>query len=178
MNAATTNDPKVIYWHRELPPLGAEPIAEHVLEANSRRIPGTIAHRDELWDLCHEQLMAEARRRLLQEMKRLDGDYVHVLTESITPRHDDVAGEAWLHGQFCTSCTGPDRRRLSSLCRDRMDDSGRLRIFRRGARNPAVRVAPVASPTPQLRPLYRVGSSEQWRLARFARIHPPLGLPK
>ena len=35
--------------------------------------------------------MAEATRRFLQEVKRLDGDDVHVLTESSTPKHDDVA---------------------------------------------------------------------------------------
>jgi hypothetical protein len=41
--------PKAIYWHRELPPADAEAIGEHTLDANSHRVPDTIAHRDELW---------------------------------------------------------------------------------------------------------------------------------
>jgi hypothetical protein len=97
---STADEPKTIYWHRDLPPIDAERLADHVLEANSARVPGTIAHRDELWDRCYEQLMAETKRRFGQEMKRLGGDCVHVLTESIVPRHDEIAGEAWLHGQF------------------------------------------------------------------------------
>ena len=40
---------KCIYWHRELPPLEAEMIGEHVLEAMSSRVPGSLAHRGELW---------------------------------------------------------------------------------------------------------------------------------
>jgi hypothetical protein len=84
------------------------------VEANSHRVPGTIAHRDELWDRCYEELMAEANRRFRQEAKRLDGHYVHVLTESITPKHDDVAGEAWLHGQF-TYVLYRDRPNMPSI---------------------------------------------------------------
>ncbi len=44
---------KVVYWHRDLPPLDAEVIGEHTLEAASSRVPGTLAHRDELWDRCY-----------------------------------------------------------------------------------------------------------------------------
>ena len=36
---------KVVYWHRELPPLDAEVIGEHTLEATSMHVPGTLAHR-------------------------------------------------------------------------------------------------------------------------------------
>jgi len=91
---------KVVYWHRELPPLHAEIVAEHTVEATSRRVPGTISHRDELWDRCYQELMANADARLIQEIARLGGHYAHVLDESIDVRHDDVAGEAWLHGCF------------------------------------------------------------------------------
>jgi hypothetical protein len=35
----------VVYWHRQLPPLRAEAIGEHTLEATSHRVPGTIAPR-------------------------------------------------------------------------------------------------------------------------------------
>jgi hypothetical protein len=93
-------DRNVIFWHRELPPFDAEAIGEHIVEATSDRVPGTLAHRDELWGRCYEDLMTHARRRLEQEVARLQGDYAHVLNESIDSRHDDIKGEAWLHGRF------------------------------------------------------------------------------
>ena len=43
------SDRKCIYWHRELPPFDAEMMGKHVLEATSRRVQGSLAHRDELW---------------------------------------------------------------------------------------------------------------------------------
>lgn len=89
-----------IFWHRELPPLHAEALGEHILEATSHHIEGTLAHRDEQWDECYKSLMAEARTRLEQEIGRLGGDYAHVLRESIDARHNDAIGEAWLHGRF------------------------------------------------------------------------------
>ena len=89
-----------IYWHRELPPLAASPVAEHVVEAVSCRVPGTIAHRDELWTRCYQDLMEHAVERLQQEVERLGGRYAHVLDESIHSRHDDATGESWLAGRF------------------------------------------------------------------------------
>ena len=68
---------QVIFWHRELPPLHAEPLGEHVIEATSMRVR-RLGHRDELWDRCYEDLMVRVRQRLKQEMVRLGGDYVHV----------------------------------------------------------------------------------------------------
>ena len=53
MGTHNTDDDKIVYWHRELPPLSAELMAEHTLEATSSRVPGTISHRDELWDRCY-----------------------------------------------------------------------------------------------------------------------------
>jgi hypothetical protein len=91
---------KVVYWHRELPPMEAEVMAEHTVEAISSRVAGTIAHRDELWDRCYTELMTNAEGRLVQEIARLGGDYAHVHDEVINPKHDDAAGEAWLHGRF------------------------------------------------------------------------------
>ena len=32
--------PKIVCWHRELPPLKAELVAEHTVEANSSRVGG------------------------------------------------------------------------------------------------------------------------------------------
>ena len=91
---------KNIYWHRELPPIDAEPAGEHILEATSKRVVGDLGHHGELWGLCYEDLMAHARERLSQELARLRGDYAHVLEESIDSRRDDATSEAWLHGQF------------------------------------------------------------------------------
>jgi hypothetical protein len=91
---------KIVYWHRELPPLDAELMAEHTIEATSGRVAGTISHRDELWDRCYTELMANIQTRLTQEIARLGGHYAHVHSESIDTRHDDAAGEAWLHGRF------------------------------------------------------------------------------
>jgi hypothetical protein len=100
MNVIAGKTPQVIYWHRELPPLAAEAIGEHTLEATSGRVPGTIAHRDELWERCQAEVIAHSPARLEQEIARLRGHYAHVLSESIDTRHDEATGEAWLHGRF------------------------------------------------------------------------------
>jgi hypothetical protein len=34
-----------VFWHRELAPIDAEVMAEHTVEANSNRVPGTLDHR-------------------------------------------------------------------------------------------------------------------------------------
>jgi hypothetical protein len=91
---------KLIYWHHELAPLDAEAMGEHSLEATSRRVPGTLAHRDELWNECYQDLMAQFRVRLKQEIIRLGGNYAHVLSESVDSKHDPVSGQAWLHGSL------------------------------------------------------------------------------
>ena len=91
---------KAIFWHKELPPLAAELMGEYVVEATSSRVPGTLAHRDELWDQCYEDLMDQVHKRLEQEILRLGGNYAHVLRESVDSRHDGVRGEAWLHGRL------------------------------------------------------------------------------
>ena len=91
---------KIVFWHRDLPPLAADLVGEHTVEASSHRVPGTLAHRDELWDECYRDLMVNAERRLVQEVARLHGDFAHVHDEAIETRHDDAAGEAWLHGRF------------------------------------------------------------------------------
>ena len=92
-------DTKVIYWHRDLPPLDAEPIAEHTVEANSLRVRGTLDHRNELWEQCFADLMTQLNARLRQEITRLAGEFAHVLDESIESRRVDVTGEVWLHGR-------------------------------------------------------------------------------
>ena len=100
MGTMTDGTPTIIFWHRELPPIDAEPMGEHTVEATSGRVPGNIAHRDELWTRCEDELMAQARHRLTEEIARLGGRFAHVREESIDTRRDDAAGEAWLHGRF------------------------------------------------------------------------------
>jgi hypothetical protein len=92
--------PRVIYWRRELPPLDAMAEGEHTLEANSPRVPGTIAHRDELWDECQTGLTADLDSRLRQEVARLGGRCAHVRDERIEVKHDPHTDEAWLHGRY------------------------------------------------------------------------------
>jgi hypothetical protein len=99
MNTAVP-DSNSIYWHRHLPPLAAEIVAEHTVEADSGRVAGTLTHRDQLWGRCYDELMAQAETRLTQEIVRLGGDCAHVHDEAIVPKHDPATGESWLHGRF------------------------------------------------------------------------------
>ena len=91
---------KIIFWHRELPPISAEPMDEHIVEGDSARVAGTIAHRDELWEQYYADLMSKVSARLEQEVTRLGGNYAHVLDESVDSHHDDVTNESWLHGRL------------------------------------------------------------------------------
>ncbi len=91
---------KTVFWHRELPPLHAEPLGEHVVEADSMHVSGSLAHRGELWDRCYQDLMARLEERLHQEADRLGGHYAHVYEESIDTRHDDRSGDVWLRGRL------------------------------------------------------------------------------
>lgn len=91
---------KVVYWHRELPPLDAELMSEHTIDAHSHRVPGKLSNHDAQWNSCYEALMTNAEVRLIQEVARLGGDYAHVFDESIQPRHDGASGQAWLYGRF------------------------------------------------------------------------------
>jgi hypothetical protein len=100
MTTPAADSTRTVFWHRDLPPLDAEVMGEHTLEAVSGRVSGTLSHRDEIWDQCYLQLMAQTHERLAQEMARLGGRYAHILHESIDSRHDDRVNEAWLHGRF------------------------------------------------------------------------------
>jgi hypothetical protein len=99
-SATSLDISKIVFWHRELPPLDACAVAEHIVEAASARVPGTLLHRDELWSQCYEDLMAKTATRLEQEVLRLGGHYAHVLDESVDSRHDGASNESWLHGRF------------------------------------------------------------------------------
>jgi hypothetical protein len=100
VNAISDANAKVVYWHCEFPPLDAEAIGEHTIEATSGHVPGTIAHRDDLWRVCYDDLMAQTLLRLEKEVTRLGGHYAHVFDETIDSRRDDAKGEAWLHARF------------------------------------------------------------------------------
>ena len=91
---------KIVYWHRELPPLSADVFGEDTVEATSGRVPATLGHRDAAWETCYADLMAHTRERLEQEVVRRGGRYAHVRDEAIEPRHDDAKGESWLYGRF------------------------------------------------------------------------------
>ena len=82
---------------RPRPPLSS---ATAKFEANSLRLVGTLADCDRLWRHCLADLMAEARTRLEQEVRRRGGRYAHVLSEAIDAKRNDATGEAWLHGRF------------------------------------------------------------------------------
>lgn len=93
-------DARPVYWHRELPPLNAEPVGEYTVEAVSARVPDTIDGREALWTRCEDDLMTAVRHRLTSEIERLRGRCAHVVGESIEARHDGATGEAWLRGRF------------------------------------------------------------------------------
>lgn len=42
----------------------------------------------------------ETRRYTEEVLATLGGHYAHVNDEAISPKHDDAAGEVWLHGRF------------------------------------------------------------------------------
>jgi hypothetical protein len=89
--------PQTIFWYRELPPLSAEPVEEHTVEASSVPVPGRLAYRDELWSSCYGDAVRKTALRLEQEITRLGGRYAHVLAESVSVGHAPATGEAWLH---------------------------------------------------------------------------------
>ena len=100
MSSNEDKPPKVVYWHRELPPLDGEIMHEHVIEATSDRVAGIIEQHGELWQRCYAVLTENARLRLEHEVTRLGGDYAHITDEHIESQHNDATGESWLHGRF------------------------------------------------------------------------------
>jgi len=64
-------DAQTVYWHRDLPPLDAELMADHTVEATSGRVAGTLSHRDKLWDRCYQELMSNVHARLVDRTNDL-----------------------------------------------------------------------------------------------------------
>jgi hypothetical protein len=85
--------PKLVYWHRELPPLHDRLAGEHVLAAHSDPIPYSFAERDALYERCLASLKARVTTRIEQEIHRLGGSCAHVLDEHIEPQVDSAKGE-------------------------------------------------------------------------------------
>ena len=84
---------KLVYWHRDLPPLDAELLAEHTVEATSGHVPGTLSHRDDLWDGCYQDLLAHTEARLAQEIARF-----------VEPIRDARAENARIHFRYALRC--------------------------------------------------------------------------
>ena len=100
MTVSNLTPPKIVFWHRELPPLRADVIGEDTIEATSEHVQGSLSHRDDAWLRCYRDLMDHACVRLEQEVARLGGHYAHVHEELIDIRHDEAKGETWLYGRF------------------------------------------------------------------------------
>ena len=49
----SSEEAKAVYWHQDLPPLDAEVMQEHVIEATSDRVPGVIERHGDLWQHCY-----------------------------------------------------------------------------------------------------------------------------
>lgn len=91
---------RTVFWHRELPPLDAEAVEEHTVEAVSASIKGSLSRGEHAWERAYDDLMQTATDRIHQEVVRLEGDFAHVVDESIDSRHNDGTGKSWLHGRF------------------------------------------------------------------------------
>jgi hypothetical protein len=57
----------------ELPPVNAEIIGEHVLEATSERLRASLAHRDELWDPHPHRVIPPVAGGILRSTIASDG---------------------------------------------------------------------------------------------------------
>src|SRR5436190_21852785 len=100
MEAKIDTVQKVVYWHRDLPPLSAEVVGEDTVEATSHRVQGSLSHRDDAWLGCYQDLLERTRVRLEQEVARAGAHFAHIHHESIDARHDEAKGETWLFGRF------------------------------------------------------------------------------
>ncbi len=95
-----STDEQLIYWHRELPPLGDEIADEYVVEARSAEVPDSHIHREAQFEACLPGLKAELVKRLEQEVRRLGGSCAHVLGEHIEPHIDNANARYRLDGRL------------------------------------------------------------------------------
>jgi hypothetical protein len=100
MTGTHDNNGPIVYWHRDLPPLDAELVAEHTVEASSSRVSGTLEHREELWDQCHQELMTNTTNRLVEEVAR-SADNAYGARRSDQPQGMPTwRARAWMHRGF------------------------------------------------------------------------------
>jgi hypothetical protein len=90
---------KLVYWRRELPPLGEAILSEQIVEADSRRL-AIGSHHEELWEKGAAELLEEATRRIEQEIHRQGGSCAHIVDEQVEPKVDYSIGKMWLHGRY------------------------------------------------------------------------------
>ena len=95
-----TETHKLIYWHRELPPLSEALAGEYVVEAHSDPVPYRLTEHDALFDRCLPNLKARLAERVEQEIHRLGGSCAHVLDEHVEPHIDNSTGEYTLRGRL------------------------------------------------------------------------------
>jgi hypothetical protein len=94
------NPKQVVFWHRDLPPVEAEPIVEDEIEATGPRLPSSPSGRSELWTRSADGLRASAESRIAQEVRRLGGLYAHVNDDHVEEHTDHASGETWLRGRY------------------------------------------------------------------------------
>lgn len=90
---------KLVYWRRELPPLGESIGGECMVEADSPPVALDAPH-EHFWQECSAALESAAITRIEQELHRQGGCSAHVLDEQIQPKTDYSAGTTWLHGRY------------------------------------------------------------------------------
>jgi len=73
-------------------------MAEHTLEATSGRVAGTLAHRDELWDRCYQELMATLMLDWLRRLLASAG-----ITHTSTANQSTLATTMRLARPGCTA---------------------------------------------------------------------------
>ncbi len=91
---------KRIFWHGDLPPLEAEMLDEHWVVARSDAVKYRFDHKTELWAQCVDSLRVNLEHRLGQEIRRLGGDYAHILDERVVPKIDHESDTYCLEGRY------------------------------------------------------------------------------
>ena len=91
---------KLVYWHRDLPPLHDRIEGEHHITAKSDVLTYDRMHADELWGKCFPSLERTLEDRLAQEIKRQSGHCAHVVEEHIHKKINHDTQTYWLEGEY------------------------------------------------------------------------------
>ncbi len=87
-----------LFWHRDLPPVGATPLPVELLEAHSTPVPFHWAGRETHWVEARPDYDRIVRERLLQELDRLGADFAHIVDEHIEEHVDATTQTFTLRG--------------------------------------------------------------------------------